>query len=108
MSKKKMKTKVFKRMTASVLFTTTKDYHHRQLKKMFHRYYNPDKGPNWIIPLSEDVIRDLRLHLSWELGMCVFNHHNYPKYIIGKMIINRFEELGLLSYIVQAIVKNMR
>ena len=106
--KKKIDTKVFTKMTASLLFKTTKDYHHRKLKNMFHQYYCPDQGPNWIISLSEDTIRDLRLHLSWELGMNVFDHHIFPKYILGKMIIDRFEDIGILSYIVKAITNNMR
>ena len=98
----KMKRKVYKKMTASELFQTTKEYHHRKLKIMFHRYYQIEKGPNWTVYLSTEMIRDLRLHLSWELGMNVFDYHSYPRYILGKMVLDRFQEIGILSYMLKS------
>ena len=103
-----MDPKVFSRMTASVLFKATKEYHQRQLKVMFHRYYQPEKGSNWIIFLSEEIISDLRLHVSWELGLNVFDYHCFPRYILGKMIIDIFEKKGELPFIIKALEKNMR
>ena len=103
-----MDPKIFTRMTTSQLFTITKSYHHRQLKILFHHYYQLGKGSNWTIHLSEDIIADLRLHLSWEIGMNVFDYHKFPRYILGEMVLDRFKKLGILSYILKAIEKNMR
>ena len=103
-----MDPKIITRITTSRLFTETQKYHHRMLKDLFHRYYQIDKGPSWTIHLSEDIIADLRLHLSWELGMNVFSYHSFPKYILGRMVLDRFQELGILPFILKAIKNNMR
>ena len=103
-----MDPEVFARMTTSILFKTTKEYHQRQLRLMFHRYYQPRYGPNWIIYLSDDIIRDLRLHLSWEIGKNVFDKKLFPRYIIGKMILDKFEKIGILPFLLKAIEYDRR
>ena len=103
-----MDPRTFTRMTTSRLFINTKMYHRRQLRALFERYYQSNKGSNWTIHLSEEIIADLRLHLSWEMGMNVFDYHKFPKYIPGQMVIDKLKFLGILPFILEAIENNMR
>ena len=54
----------------------------------------------WTKDLSEQVINDLRLHLSWDLGMRMFYLNREQ---LGTRILCRFKELGTLSFMTKFI-----
>ena len=54
----------------------------------------------WTKDLSEQVINDLRLHLSWDLGMCMFYLNREQ---LGARILCRFKELGILLFMIKFI-----
>ena len=51
--------------------------------------------------LPEQVINDLKLHLSWDLGLRVFN---MTRESIGNRIIDRFKELGMFLFMKKIII----
>ena len=69
---------------------------------MFRKYYKPnDTDSVWTTNLPERVIEDLRLHLSWDLGIRSFG---WSRESIGTRIIHRFKELGILLFMTKIIV----
>ena len=59
-------------------------------------YYNPFKtNAVWTKDLPERLINDLRLHLSWDLGLRTFD---WSREAIGTRIICRFKELGVFLF----------
>ena len=68
---------------------------------MFRAYYNPFKRDAvWTKDLSTQVVNDLRLHLSWDLGLHTFT---WSREAIGSHIICRFKELGMLLFLTKVI-----
>lgn len=99
-SLEKINPTVHTKMSMSRLFKAIKAYHCRKLKEKFRRHYKPWRTGNWTSRVSKKTLNDLRLHLSWELGMNTFH---WDKYKIGNEIIRRFEELGILSFLKKII-----
>ena len=88
--------------TMTNLFRNSVTYHRRRLREMFRSYYNPLKTDVvWTKHLSEQVINDLRLHLSWDLGLRTFS---WSREAIGTRIIYRFKELGILLFMKKVIL----
>ena len=54
----------------------------------------------WTKDLPQQVINDLRLHLSWDLGIRVFE---WSRESIGTRILLRFKELGMLLFMKKVI-----
>ena len=68
-------------------------YHRRRLREFFREHYKPFNTEHvWTKYLSERVINDLRLHLSWDLGVRTFQ---WSKEAVETRILNRFKELGI-------------
>ena len=68
-------------------------YHRRRLREFFREHYKPFNTEHvWTKYLSERVINDLRLHLSWDLGVRTFQ---WSKEAVGTRILYRFKELGI-------------
>ena len=87
------------------LFTNTERYHKRKLRELFRRHYDPSVNDHvWTTHLSEDVVNELRLHLSWELGIRTFQ---WSREAVGTRILIRFEELGILLFM-KHIIKQDR
>ena len=64
-------------------------------------YFNPFKmNVVWTKDLSEQVINDLRLHLSWDLGMRMFYLNREQ---LGTRILCRFKELGTLLFMMKFV-----
>ena len=83
------------------LFQHSEVYHRRRLRELFRIYYKPDKADDeWTKDLSEHVINDLRLHLSWDLKIKMFDLNRKQ---IGKRIVFRFRELGILLFLKNVI-----
>ena len=88
--------------TLSNLFQVSVVYHRRRLREIFRTYYCPFKTDAvWTKDLPQQVINDLRLHLSWDLGLRVFDWNREQ---IGTRIIYRFRELGMLLFMKQIIM----
>ena len=88
--------------TLTNLFHTSVGYHRRRLRKIFHTHYDPFyTDAVWTKDLSERVINDLRLHLSWDLGQRTFD---WSREAIGTKIIYRFKELGIFLFMKHVIV----
>ena len=100
MSSEKIHPTIYSKMTMSHLFKTTKEYHRRKLKEKFRKYYKPWKTGNWTSRVSKSTLNDIRLHLSWELGMNTF-HLN--KYQVGNEIVRIYKESGILPFLIKII-----
>ena len=84
------------------LFHVSVNFHRRRLREIFRKYYNPDDTDSvWTKNLPERVINDLRLHLSWDLGLRSFD---WSREAIGTKITYRFKELGMLLFMNKIIV----
>ena len=57
----------------------------------------------WTKDLSQQVINDLRLHLSWDLGQRMFFLNREQ---LGTRIIVRFQELDILLFMKKIIIDN--
>ena len=87
------------------LFHTSVVYHRRRLREIFIRHYNPFKTDAvWTTCLPERIINDLRLHLSWDLGVRTFS---WSVEAIGTKIIYRFKELGIFLFMKQVIINHI-
>ena len=88
--------------TLTNMFQLSVLYHRRKLRELFRKYYNPLKTDGvWTSDLSDKVICDLRLHLSWDLGLRTFD---WSKEAIGTRIILRFQEMIILLFITKVIL----
>ena len=87
--------------TLSNLFRVSLVYHRRRLREIFRTYYKPlNADAVWTKNLPQQVINDLRLHLSWDLGQRVFYFNREQ---LGTRIIYRFRELGILLFMKKII-----
>ena len=89
------------------LFRLTQEHHEKCLKKMFLKYYEPlGKGfnPNkhWTTDLSVEIMRDLRLHLSWTRGGDITHWTDLQ---IGKYIVKSYHKSKVLSFLISEIRK---
>ena len=86
--------------TLTNLFHTSIGYHRRRLREIFRAHFNPYEKHVWTKDLSQRVLNELRLHLSWDLGIRTFH---WSREAIGTRIIYRFKELGILLFMKQII-----
>ena len=87
--------------TLTNLFQVSLGYHRRRLRENFRTYYKPFKTDAvWTKDLPEQVIKELRLHLSWDLGQRVF-YLNREQF--GTKIICRFKELGTFLFLKKVV-----
>ena len=87
--------------TLTNLFQVSVVYHRRRLRQIFRTYYKPWKTDSvWTKDLPHEVMNDLRLHLSWDIGLRVFD---WSVESIGTRIICRFQELGILLFMKKII-----
>ena len=95
-------TEVISKNVLTDLFQLSVVYHRRRLRELFRKYYNPlQTDVVWTKDLSDNVINDLRLHLSWDLGIRTFN---WSKEAVGTRIICRFKEIGILLFLKKVIL----
>ena len=95
-------TEVISKNVLTDLFQLSVVYHRRRLRELFRKYYNPlQTDVVWTKDLSDNVINDLRLHLSWDLGTRTFN---WSKEAVGTRIMCRFKEIGILLFLKKVIL----
>ena len=87
--------------TLTDLFHNSVGYHRRRLREIFREHFKPNNGEVWTKDLSDRVINDLRLHLSWDLGVRTFD---WSRESIGTRIICRFKELGMFLFLKHVII----
>ena len=86
------------------LFRQTERYHRKKLREMFREHYNPlVTSCVWTTHLSSSVINELRVHLSWTLGIRTFV---WSREAIGTRIILLFQELGILVFLKHIIMQD--
>ena len=87
--------------TLTDLFRVSRQHHRMRLREIFRKHYDPlNERAVWTKHLPEQVIKDLRLHLSWDLGIRTFT---WSREAIGTRIICRFKELGTLLFMKKII-----
>ena len=100
-----MSTEVIFKSVLTNLFQLSVVYHRRRLREIFRKHYNPFKtNVVWTNDLSERLINDLRLHLSWDLGVRTFD---WSREVIGTRIIYRFKELGIFLFMKHVIINDL-
>ena len=100
-----MSTEVIFKSVLTNLFQLSVVYHRRRLREIFRKHYNPFKtNVVWTNDLSEQLINDLRLHLSWDLGVRTFD---WSREAIGTRIIYRFKELGIFLFMKHVISNDL-
>ena len=90
--------------TLTNLFHTSVGFHRRRLREIFRTHYNPFNTTHvvWTKDLSQRVVDDLRLHLSWDLGIRTFD---WNRESIGTRIkLYRFKELGIFLFLKHVII----
>ena len=99
-----MSTEVIFKSVLTNLFQLSVVYHRRRLREIFRKHYNPFKtNVVWTNDLSEQLINDLRLHLSWDLGVRT-GTFDWSREVIGTRIIYRFKELGIFLFMKHVII----
>ena len=65
-------------------------------------HYNPHQSTAvWTKDLPQRLIDDLRLHLSWDLGLRTFD---WSREAIGTRVICRFKESGIFLFMKKVIL----
>ena len=90
------------------LFLETLKFHKRAMKKLFLNNYKPlpneRKNRSWTQDVDTSTMKDLRVHLSWVIGMKMFNCNSRT---IGKKILKIYKRTGELTFLVHMIKNNL-
>ena len=83
------------------LFVETRKYHNRAMKRLFLKYYEPlstngKVNKNWTIPVNKTDMHDLRIHLSWVIGMKTFDWLDYK---VGNEILKVYQETNQFLFL---------
>ena len=83
------------------LFVETRKYHKRAMRRLFLKYYEPlstngKVNKNWTIPVNKTDMYDLRIHLSWVIGMKTFG---WKEYKVGKRILKVYQETNQFLFL---------
>ena len=72
------------------------------LKSMFRDHYCPDDSDDaWTRHLTTRQMNDIRLHLSWELGIDTFG---WSREKVAESIVNRYKQLGIFLLLKHVVV----
>ena len=99
-------TKVTIRKDPTLFLETTK-YHKRALKRLFLKYYEPlsttgKVNKTWTIPFNKTDIQDLRIHLSWTIGV---NTLDWEENTVGKVILELYQENNQFPFLEHVLKK---
>ena len=83
------------------LFVETKKYHDRAMKRLFLKYYEPLStngkiNKKWTIAVNKADMYDLRIHLSWVIGMNTFA---WKEYKVGKKVLKVYQETNQFLFL---------
>ena len=88
------------------LFRLTQQHHKKCLRNLFLKHYAPlvKKGykPNkhWATHLSPDIMKELRVHLSWVRGGDVTHWTDEQ---IGRKIVDAYHKANVLPFLISEI-----
>ena len=69
---------------------------------MFREHYRPDDTDDaWTRDLTTRQMDDIRLHLSWELGMDTFG---WSREKVAESIVNRYKKQGIFLFLKHVVV----
>ena len=92
-SRERVRPKVTYKMQQSLLFRKTEEYHEIELKLLFQKYNRPvtsdEVNKKWTSNMPESELNNLRLHLSWSMGINAFE---WDRQTLGEQTI---VQLGL-------------
>ena len=107
-SREKVRPSVIYKMEQTMLFQRTVKYHEMCLKEMFREHYqltsSGDKNMEWASNLSDKTLEKFRVHLSWVMGLNVFE---WDRQNIGNQILETFKKQSALECIHHHIKMNM-
>ena len=96
-SREKVRPSIIYKIQLSLLFRKTEEYHENSLKELFHKHHRPtssdEENKNWTSNSSESTLNDLRLHLSWSMGINTFE---WDRHNIGEQTIVTLKKLKLM------------
>ena len=94
------------KMQQSIIFRKTKEHHKICLREMFLEYYLPtssgDVNKEWTTNLSERTMNKFRVHLSWVMGLSVFE---WSPRQIGNQIMETFKKSGVFKSLTEVIIR---
>ena len=102
------KQKTFTIRKDPTLFLETRKYHSRAMKRLFLKHYQPlsttgKRNKKWTLNVSLSDMYDLRVHLSWVIGIKVFKWSNE---MIGRKILRVYKQSGELKFLTNVVVQN--
>ena len=87
------------------LFARTESYHKWMPKSMFRDHYRPDdRDDAWTRNLTTKQMNEIRLHLSWELGMDTFE---WSREKVAESIVSRYKKLGIFLFLKHVVVTDL-
>ena len=102
---KKYENEYISRRHLKALFTRTESYHKWMLKTMFRNHYRPDDSDDaWTRNLTTKQMNDIRLHLSWEIGMNTFG---WSREKVAESIVSRYKKLGVFLFLKHVVVTDL-
>ena len=108
-TRKRIRPSVVYKMQQSVLFQKTLQYHESRLKKIFMKHYKhisrDDENWKWTSNLCDKTMEKLQLHLSWVMGLNVFE---WDRQNIGKQTIETFKKMGVFECLLEMMLKRKR
>ena len=104
--RERLKPRIMFKMQQSVIFRETKEHHKIRMKEMFLEYYRPtsseDVNKEWTTNLSEKTMNKFRVHLSWMMGLSVFE---WSPQQIGNQIIEALKKSGVFKSLTEVIIR---
>ena len=102
---KKIEDQYIPKSLLSNLFTRTETYHKWMLKTMFRDHYRPDESDDaWTRHLTTKQMNDIRLHLSWELGMDTFG---WSREKVAESIVRRYKKIGIFLFLKHVVITDL-
>lgn len=104
--RKQLKPRKMFKMQQSIIFRKTEEHHKICMREMFLEYYLPtssgDVNKEWTTNISEKTMNKFRVHLSWVMGLSVFE---WSPQQIGNQIIETFKKSGVFKSLTEVIIQ---
>ena len=87
------------------LFLETRKYHRRSMKRLFLKHYEPlptKHNKEWTSNLGSSIMNDLRVHLTWVIGMNVFKLSDRK---VGKKVLRLYKKSGELKFLTNVVIQ---
>ena len=105
LTNKKDEDKTIPKVRLKPLFARSENYHKKRLKEMFRQYYCPCGDDDaWTRRLTTNTMNDIRLHLSWELGMNTFE---WSRKKVAQAIVSRYKKLGIFLFLKHVVITDL-